>query len=364
MKALTNNNNQLQSVEAQQIVKEEKRSTIHNFSTNENVPLLQVKDLKVAFEVARSKVVVAVDRVNFELNRGEILGIVGESGSGKTMTALSILKLLPKNAKMQGEVLYHKETWQNIAKLSEKKLTSIRGGEIAMVFQDPLSSLNPVHKVGDQIVEAIRLHRKISKKLAMKEAIDLMRQVGIQSPEKRARDYPHQLSGGMRQRIMIAMALSCRPNLLIADEPTTMIDEISQMQIIELLKKLKDNFGAILYITHDLGVVAELCTRVAVMYAGRIVEIGSVDSIFARPKHPYTKMLIESIPRVDKTRQDLVSIPGMITTNVNPKDECRFVDRCPYAEQKCRERLPELEETNDSRNHLTACIRWKDIFPN
>lgn len=325
--------------------------------------LLQVKGLKITFNVEED-ILAAVDRVSFKLARGEVLGLVGESGSGKTMTALSILKLVPKTAKMEGQILHRSadESWQDLATFSESRLKKVRGKEIAMIFQDPISSLNPVHRVADQIVEAIRLQKKVSKKQAKREAIELMHAVGIQSPEKRARDYPHQLSGGMRQRIMIAMALSCKPNLLIADEPTTMIDEISQMQIIELLKKLKSRFGAILYITHDLGVVAELCTNVAVMYAGRIVEMGSVKSIFESPKHPYTKMLIESIPRVDKAKQKLVSIPGMITTNFNPKPECRFVDRCHFAEAKCREQLPELEETGNS--HLSACIRWREIFPN
>jgi oligopeptide/dipeptide ABC transporter ATP-binding protein len=330
--------------------------------------LLNVKDLTVSFLLENGKQVLAVDDVSFEIGRGEVLGLVGESGSGKTMTALSILQLQPYTAKMRGQVLYRttkeeRSQKQDLTSLPEKKLRSIRGKEIAIVFQDPLSSLNPVYRVGDQIVEAIRLHEKIPKKIAKERAIELMRRVGIQSPEKRARDFPHQLSGGMRQRVMIAMALSMEPKLLIADEPTTMIDEISQMQIIELLKGLKNNFAAILYITHDLGVVAELCNRIAVMYAGRIVETGNVLDIFKDPKHPYTKLLIESIPRVDRKKQDLVSIPGMITTNIDPKSECRFVNRCPYASQQCMESLPELEVIPNAQGHFTACIKWKEIFP-
>lgn len=333
--------------------------------------LLSLKNLRVSFKTERG-VISAVDDVSLSLRRGEVLGLVGESGSGKTMTALSILKLLPANAKMAGEVLYHapegsdaaadQEGWLNLSQMKDSRLKRIRGKEIAMIFQDPLTSLNPVHKVGDQIVEAIRLHGKVRKKAAWEEAVSLMRQVGIQSPEKRAKNYPHQLSGGMRQRIMIAMALSCHPNLLIADEPTTMIDEISQMQIIELLKKLKDNFGAVLYITHDLGVVAELCTSIAVMYSGRIVETGDVRTIFKSPRHPYTKMLIDSIPRVDRSKQRLVSIPGSISGNIEPKSECRFADRCPYVMNKCRERLPELEDTLNPPGHMSACVRWKEVF--
>jgi len=333
--------------------------------------LLDIQNLSVKFKNSQG-LIVAVNRVSFGLQKGEVLGLVGESGSGKTMTALSILKLLPNNAMLEGDVFYHKiegdnesriqQAWQNISKLKESQLRNLRGNEIAMVFQDPLSSLNPVQRVGDQIVEAIRLHNKMSKKEAWKQVVDLLSQVGIQSPEKRARNFPHQLSGGMRQRVMIAMALSCRPKVLIADEPTTMIDEISQMQIIDLLKRIKRNFGGILYITHDLGIVAELCTRVVVMYAGRIVEIGDVKTIFTKPKHPYTKMLIDSIPRVDREKQKLVSIPGMIVGNLNPKGECRFASRCPYVMPKCNDGLPELEDTSDSSGHLTACIRWKEIF--
>ncbi len=334
--------------------------------------LLEVKNLSATFEIKRGTMH-AVDDVSFSIRKGEVLGLVGESGSGKTLTALSILRLQPSSAQITGQIIYHftpseKQSWlegepfKDLAKLSESQLKRVRGKEIAMIFQDPLSSLNPVHRVGDQIVEAIRLHRTVSKRNAWREAVELMRQVGIQSPEKRARNYPHQLSGGMRQRIMIAMALSCRPKLLIADEPTTMIDEISQMQIIELLRNLKDMFGSILYITHDLGVVAELCTRVAVIYAGRIVETGDVNSIFSSSLHPYTRMLLDSIPRVDKPKQKLVSIPGAITPPINPKAQCRFVDRCPYVAHECREQLPELEDTMQPAGHFSACIRWREIF--
>jgi oligopeptide/dipeptide ABC transporter ATP-binding protein len=334
--------------------------------------LLELKDLAVKFKIDKDNTLHAVDRVSFVVNRNEVVGIVGESGSGKSLTALSILKLTPRKASVTGRVTYYLQTANSddgqvsssvlLSDLSESKLKRYRGSEIAMIFQDPLSSLNPVQRVGDQIVEAIRLHRRVDKKEAWAEAIHLMRQVGIQSPESRAHDFPHQLSGGMRQRVMIAMALSMEPKLLIADEPTTLLDEISQMQIIDMLKQLRNRLASILYITHDLGVVAELCTKVVVMYSGRVMEVGDVTSIFQKARHPYTKLLIESIPRVDKAKSKrMPTIPGNVTPAVNPKAQCRFVDRCPYAIEKCKESLPELEPTEDGAGHLTACIRWRDL---
>jgi peptide/nickel transport system ATP-binding protein len=349
--------------------------------TPSDVPLnsfLEVKELSVKFKIDKNNVLHAVDKVSFDINRNEVVGIVGESGSGKSLTALSILKLTPRNASVTGDVTYFKQQTSDdtdsrqsgsqivvpvsLRRLSEAQLKRFRGSEIAMIFQDPLSSLNPVQRVGDQIVEAIRLHRRISKRKAWERAIQLMGQVGIQSPETRARDYPHQLSGGMRQRVMIAMALSMEPKLLIADEPTTLLDEISQMQIIDMMKQLRTRLASILYITHDLGVVAELCTKVVVMYAGRIMEIGDVSTIFKNPRHPYTKLLIESIPRIDKAKSKrLTSIPGYVIPAINPKSQCRFVDRCPYAIQRCQEALPELEPAEEGKGHLTACIRWREL---
>lgn len=341
-------------------------TVLNTNSTSQSKPLLEVRDLSVTFQT-KEGTLKAVDRISFNLARGDILGIVGESGCGKSLTLLSILRLIQNGAQVSGSVMYYRpdkegnSTSLRLDELNESKLTKIRGTEIAMIFQDPLSSLNPVYRVGDQIVEAIRLHKSISKREAFKTAVDLMKRVGIQSAEERARSFPHQLSGGMRQRIMIAMALSCNAKLLLADEPTTMIDEISQMQIIQLLKDLRHSFGSIIYVTHDLGVVAELCTRVAVMYAGRLVELADVQSIFKNPIHPYTKLLLESVPRVDKERQKLVSIPGAVKPPVNPRNECRFVDRCPYVIEQCRKELPELVQTDAQGTHMSACLRWKEM---
>ena len=341
-------------------------TVLNTDTTNQPKPLLDVRDLSVTFQT-KEGTLKAVDRVSFNLARGDILGIVGESGCGKSLTLLSILRLIQNGAQVSGSVTYYRpdkegnSTSVKLDELNESQLTKIRGTEIAMIFQDPLSSLNPVYRVGDQIIEAIRLHNRISKREASKIAVDLMKRVGIQSAEERARSFPHQLSGGMRQRIMIAMALSCNAKLLLADEPTTMIDEISQMQIIQLLKELRHSFGSIIYVTHDLGVVAELCTRVAVMYAGRLVELADVQSIFKRPMHPYTKLLLESVPRVDRERQKLTSIPGAVKPPVNPKNECRFVDRCPYVIEQCRKELPKLVQTDTQGTHQSACIRWKEI---
>jgi peptide/nickel transport system ATP-binding protein len=327
--------------------------------------LLELRKLSVSFKLPLGELH-AVDGVSFDVRRNEVVGIVGESGSGKSLTALSILRLTPRNARVSGKITYHQESSDgdsiSLDQLPESRLKKFRGSEIAMIFQDPLSSLNPVQKVGDQIIEAIRLHSRVSKKEAKSRTVELMAQVGIQSPESRVNDYPHQLSGGMRQRVMIAMALSMEPKLLIADEPTTLLDEISQMQILDMMKKLRTRLASILCITHDLGVVAELCSKVVVMYSGRVMEIGDVYTIFKNPKHPYTRLLIESIPRIDKEKsQRLPTIPGSVTPPINPKAQCRFVDRCPYAIDKCRESLPELEPITDANDHLTSCIRWGEI---
>ncbi|MGB2954117.1 MAG: ABC transporter ATP-binding protein [Gaiellaceae bacterium] len=319
--------------------------------------LLEVKGLKVRF-TTEDGVVHAVDGVDFELDRGQVLGIVGESGSGKSVTALTILGLTRgPNAQFDGEVLYKN---QDLLKLSERRLQDIRGNEIAMIFQDPMTSLNPVYRVGDQIVEAIVTHEHAGKRQARLRAVDLLRQVGIPNPERRVDDYPHQFSGGMRQRTMIAMALSCNPDILIADEPTTALDVTIQAQILELIDKLKDDFNsAVIFITHDLGVVAEITDEILVMYAGRVVERGSKRELFYDPQMPYTWGLLGSIPRLDRPKSEkLHSITGAPPSLINLPRGCKFRPRCPHAFQKCFEE-PQLENRVEQRGHLDRC--WLSV---
>jgi peptide/nickel transport system ATP-binding protein len=315
--------------------------------------LLEVKGLKVRFST-EDGVVRAVDGVDFELDRGRVLGIVGESGSGKSVTALTLLGLTrDKNTKFEGEVIYK---GQNLLELPEAKLRDVRGNEIAMIFQDPMTSLNPVYKVGDQIAEAILTHEKVSKKAARTHAVELLRRVGIPNPAQRANDYPHQFSGGMRQRAMIAMALSCNPDVLIADEPTTALDVTIQAQILELIDALKDDFdSAVILITHDLGVVADVADEVIVMYAGRVVERGAKREVFYDPQHPYTWGLLGSIPRLDRPKpKKLHSIQGQPPSLINLPQGCKFRPRCPHAFDKCIEE-PELENRVSDRGHLDRC---------
>ena len=298
-------------------------------------PLLAVRDLRTWFHTDQG-VARAVDGVSFELHAGETLGIVGESGCGKTVTSLSILQLLPvppatildgSSIRFEGEELIG---------ASERRLRELRGNEISMVFQEPMSSLNPVYAVGDQIAEAVRLHRGLGRAAARAEAVRLLEEVGIPEPARRADDYPHQLSGGMRQRVMIAMALSCEPKLLIADEPTTALDVTIQAQILELLAELRARHSmAVLLITHDLGVVAEVTDRVVVMYAGQVVETGSVHQIFEDPKHPYTRGLLASLPSLEHPGGRLTSIPGSVPSPIAWPDGCRFRERCGYAASAC-----------------------------
>ena len=319
--------------------------------------LLEVKGLKVRF-TTEDGVVRAVDDVSFELDRGKVLGVVGESGSGKSVTAMTILGLTrDKNTAFEGEVLYRGE---NLLALPEARLREVRGNEMAMIFQDPMTSLNPVYKVGDQIAEAILTHEKVSKRAAHTHAVELLRRVGIPNPQQRVDDYPHQFSGGMRQRAMIAMALSCNPDVLIADEPTTALDVTIQAQILELLDRLRADFdSAVILITHDLGVVAEVADEIAVMYAGRIVERASKRQLFYDPQHPYTWGLLGSIPRLDRPKpKKLASIEGMPPSLINLPQGCKFRPRCPQAFDKCIEE-PELANHVEERGHLDRC--WLSV---
>ncbi len=301
--------------------------------------LLDVKSLRTHFQT-RGGLVRAVDDVSFYIDHGELLGLVGESGCGKSMTALSIMRLVPPPGKIvSGEMLF---AGRNLLRLSNAEMRDVRGNDIAMIFQDPMTSLNPVFTVGEQIIEALRLHRGLSRKQARQAAIEAMHEVAIPDPDLRVDDYPHQLSGGMRQRVMIAMALACDPKLLIADEPTTALDVTIQAQILELLNNLrKTRQLAVLLITHDLGVVAEVADRVAVMYTGRIVEESPVAEMFARPKHPYTEGLLRSVPKLtakDVAKpQRLQTIEGMVPNPTNLPPGCHFEPRCPYRMPRCRE---------------------------
>src|SRR2546427_11997240 len=301
--------------------------------------LLEVKNLHTYFQT-REGLVRAVDGGSFYLDRGELLGLVGESGCGKSMTALSVMRLVPPPGKIAaGEILFEV---RNLLKLSNREMRDVRGNDIAMIFQDPMTSLNPVFTVGEQIAEALRFHRRLSRRDARAGAIAAMREVSIPDPELRVNDYPHQLSGGMRQRVMMAMALACDPKLLIADEPTTALDVTIQAQILELLNHLrKTRELAILLITHDLGIVAEVADRVAVMYTGKIVEESPVDELFARPKHPYTEGLLRSVPKLTARdvakAQRLQTIEGVVPKPTALPPGCHFEPRCPYRMPRCRE---------------------------
>jgi len=301
--------------------------------------LLEVKNLQTHFKT-RAGLVRAVDGVSFYLDRGELLGLVGESGCGKSMTALSIMRLVASPGRtVGGEIIFD---GRDLLKLSNAEMRAVRGNDIAMIFQDPMTSLNPVFTVGEQIAEALRLHRKLSRPQAREAAIAAMREVAIPDPGTRVNDYPHQLSGGMRQRVMIAMALACDPKLLIADEPTTALDVTIQAQILDLLDNLrKTRELAVLLITHDLGVVAEVADRVAVMYTGKIVEESPVDELFAKPKHPYTEGLLHSVPKLTKEgvarAERLQTIEGVVPSPTNLPPGCHFEPRCPYRMPRCKE---------------------------
>jgi peptide/nickel transport system ATP-binding protein len=317
-------------------------------------PLLAVSDLRVVFEGDRGRDTVAVSGVSFTLMPGRTLGIVGESGCGKSVSALSVMRLLPRiGVRMSGSVLFE---GRDLAALSERQMRDLRGNRLAMIFQEPMTSLNPSFTVGDQIGEALTRHRGLSATAARAAAIELLERVRIPSARDRVDEYPHKLSGGMRQRVMIAMALACAPALLIADEPTTALDVTIQAQILDLLVKLREETGTgVVLITHDLGVVAEVCDDVAVMYAGEIVEQAPAAHLFSAPQHPYTVGLLGSVPLINAQRQRLATIPGNVASLDAALAGCRFAGRCPFADAHCRSAAPPLAEVG--RGHLSRC--WK-----
>ncbi|MFE0342843.1 ABC transporter ATP-binding protein [Priestia megaterium] len=327
----------------------------------ESTPLLEVKNLQTAFSINDSWHN-AVDDVSFQVGRKRIVGVVGESGCGKSVLSLSVIGLLPKvNSQIRsGSVLFK---GKNLTHLSEDEMNDVRGKDISMIFQEPMTSLNPVLTIGYQLQEVLFNHMNISKAEAREKSIALLKSVGISRSEKLVDEYPHQLSGGMRQRVMIAMAVACQPKLLIADEPTTALDVTVQAQILELLKEIQEsNDMSIIMITHDLGVVAEMCDEVIVMYGGKIVEHTDVDTLFYAPKHPYTKALLHSIPRMEDDVEVLNTIKGIVPSLVNmPRTGCRFVNRCPHAMEDCSSVTPVLRQ--DSQGHDVACLLYKNSYP-
>ncbi len=319
-------------------------------------PLIEIRDLQTQF-FTDDGLARAVDGVSYTLARGETVGVVGESGCGKSVTALSVLRLIPDPpGKIVGGQIIFEGT--NLLHLIPAEMRRIRGNDISMIFQEPMTSLNPVFTIGNQIAEAVRLHQGLSRKEAIDKAIEMLQLVGIPVPERRVHEYPHQLSGGMRQRAMIAMALSCNPKVLIADEPTTALDVTIEAQILDLMRNLQHELGtAILMITHDLGVVAEMARKVVVMYAGKVVEQAAVETIFAEPNHPYTQGLLQSLPRVDKDatgdKHRLQEIPGIVPSLLNLPAGCKFASRCPKAMAICEEEEPVLEQVGP--DHYSAC---------
>jgi len=328
-------------------------------------PILQVDNLRTYFKTD-SGVARAVDGVSFHVNPGETLGIVGESGSGKSVTSLSVMRLIPQPpGKIQPDsrILFRTGSGQveDLAKVSEKRMRQIRGNDIAMIFQEPMTSLNPVFTVGEQIMESLRLHQGLSKRDARDKAIESLQLVGIPIPHQRVDEYPHQLSGGMRQRVMIAMALACDPKLLIADEPTTALDVTIQAQILELLNKLQSELGmSIILITHDLGVVAETCDRVIVMYAGQVFEEGPVDDVFHNPQNPYTEGLLRSMPKLGQEVERLAVIPGVVPAPTNWPQGCRFRERCPYGWEKTEREEPPLFEIAPGRKNKCWLVKYPE----
>lgn len=320
--------------------------------------LIDVNNLKTYFYTEQG-VSKAVDGVDFEIYPGETLGLVGESGCGKSVTSLSIMGLIPNppGKIVDGEILFN---GKDLTKLSYEELRQIRGNDISMIFQEPMTSLNPVFTVGDQISEAILIHEDVTKEEAMDRAVEMLRKVGIPLPEQRVNEYPHQLSGGMRQRVMIAMALACNPKLLIADEPTTALDVTIQAQILDLINELKEKYQmSIMMITHDLGVIAEISDRVAVMYAGKIVEYTDVKTLFEDPKHPYTWGLINSIPKMNEEVERLVTIPGIVPSPYDLPTGCSYNTRCPLADEKCRSEEPVMEEI--AEGHKVRCWHYERV---
>ncbi|MEM7734287.1 MAG: ABC transporter ATP-binding protein [Deinococcota bacterium] len=334
--------------------------------SNTTQPLLNVKNLKAQLELDEGTLK-AVDGMSFSLDRGKSLALVGESGCGKSMTVESIMRITPKFAKITGQILFYPKVGNplDLAKLNPRgaELRAIRGGDIGMIFQEPMTAFSPLHTIGNQIIEGVRIHKTRDKQEARRIAIDILTKVGISNPEQRVDEYPHQLSGGMRQRAMIAMALACEPSLLIADEPTTALDVTVQAQVLKLMRDLQHEFGmAILYITHDLGVVAKMVDEVAVMYLGKIVEYTDVDSLFYNPRHPYTQALLKSIPKVGKKQRGrrLASIEGSVPTPINRPKGCAFFARCPQAlEGICNKEDPPLVEL--SEGHKVSCFLYPEV---
>lgn len=319
--------------------------------------IVSVENLKTYF-YTEDGVVPAIDGVSFEIRKGETLAIVGESGSGKSVTSLSIMGLIPSPPGRieAGDIHFHNES---LLDKTEKEMRQIRGNQISMIFQEPMTSLNPVYKIGDQIMESIILHQKLTKNEAKKEVVRLLNLVGIPEPERRINQYPHELSGGMRQRVMIAIALACNPEVLIADEPTTALDVTIQNQILALMKKLKNETNmSIMLITHDLGVVAEMADRVVVMYSGQVVEQGDIYTIFENPKHPYTEGLLKSMPSVEKRSGKLYAIDGVVPNPLNLPKGCRFAPRCEYATDLCREEMPDIQSLSD--DEVVRCWKYTD----
>ncbi len=323
----------------------------------DNDILIEVKDLTTYF-YTEFGIVRAVEGVSFHIKKGEFFGLVGESGCGKTVTALSCINLVRFPGIIEGgQVLYK---GKNILEFKDKDIRKIRGAEISMIFQDPLSSLNPVFTVGEQIAEVIRLHEGVKKDEAIERAIKLMKSVGIPLARERVDDYPHQFSGGMRQRVMISRALSCNPSLLIADEPTTALDVTIQAQILDIIRTLQTDYGmSVLLITHNLGIIAENCQRVGVMYGGHIVETASVKTIFKDPRHPYTQALMAAIPRLDESIDKLHTLPGSVPDLIDPPTGCKFHPRCQYAKKTCSELVPVLDKW--TKEHMVACHFHKEF---
>lgn len=320
-----------------------------------NEQILQVKNLHTSFKT-ESGLVRAVNGVNFNLERGKVLGIVGESGSGKSVTAYSILRILDNPGKItDGEILFHGE---DIVKYNGHEINAFRGAKVSIIFQDPMTSLNPVYTIENQLVEAVRLHTSRSRQQAKERALEMLQLVGVNEPQKRLKQYPYQLSGGMRQRVMIAMALACEPDILIADEPTTALDVTIQAQILELMLELKDRLGmSIIMITHDLGVIAEMCDEIIVLYAGRVCERGTAEEIFYNPRHEYTKGLLRSLPKITAKHEVLIPIAGSPIDLLNLPDGCAFASRCEKAMKICLEEQPEEIPIND--DHLASC--WMNV---
>lgn len=330
-------------------------------TSREDTPLLEVKNLQTGFKI-EGEYYNAVDNMSFEVKRKRVIGVVGESGCGKSVMSLSIMQLLPIGIGeiRGGSVLFE---GQNLSHYSEKEMNSIRGKDISMIFQEPMTSLNPVFTIGSQIAEVLLNHEKITKKEALAKSVDLLNQVGISRPEKVIHEYPHQLSGGMRQRVMIAIAIACQPKLLIADEPTTALDVTVQAQILELLKSIQEtNDMSIILITHDLGVVAEICDEVIVMYAGKAAERAEVNELFSAPKHPYTQLLMKAVPKMDEEVDELATIEGLVPSIQNmPATGCRFSNRCPKVMPECMQITPLLREVDE--DHEVACLLYDPSWP-